>query len=323
MLDRFARRANYLRLSITDRCNLRCRYCMPESGVQLCDSRKILSYEQLLRIARVASKLGVTKVRVTGGEPLVRKGVVGFLEQLCALKGLEEVTLTSNGVLLEEHAEALAAAGIRRINLSLDSRDPQTFAEITRGGELAKVEAGIAAAEQAGLQLKLNMVVMRGVNDHEIEEFAALGLKKPWSLRFIEYMPTDLDPNWQDRSISGAEIVSRLQKSFALEELPREQNCGPARPYRIVDAPGSLGIITPMSEHFCDVCNRIRVTADGHARSCLLADHKIDLRPALAEKEDHELSHVLQRIVADKAAHHHLGDKRHGPQPFAMNQIGG
>lgn len=323
MLDRFSRRINYLRLSITDRCNLRCRYCMPADGVKLCDSNDILSYEQLLRIARVATKMGVSKVRVTGGEPLVRKGVIEFLGQLCSLQGLDEVTLTSNGVLLEDYADALYAAGIRRINLSLDSNDPETFASVTRGGKLGKVKAGIAAAERAGLQLKLNMVVMRGVNDHEIEYFAELSLEKPWGMRFIEYMPTDLDPDWKERAISGAEIVSRLSKRFELEELQRDQNCGPAKPYRIRGGKGSIGIITPMSEHFCGICNRIRVTADGHARSCLLADHKVDLRPALASKHDQELISTLQAVIAAREAHHHLGESQSDLQPFAMNQVGG
>ncbi|PLY03694.1 MAG: GTP 3',8-cyclase MoaA, partial [Desulfuromonas sp.] len=308
---------------ITERCNLRCRYCMPAEGIALKRCDEMLSYEQLLKIADAASLLGIRKVRVTGGEPLVRKGVTGFLRQLCAIPGLDEVTLTSNGLLLAENAYALHEAGIRRINLSLDSLEPQTFAAVTRGGELQKVMAGIEAAEKVGLRLKLNMVVMRGVNDHELENFAALSLDKPWSVRFIEYMPTDHDPSWRQRSVSGAEIVTRLANRFELEELARDNLCGPARPYRIHCAQGTLGIITPMSEHFCSSCNRVRVTADGHARSCLLADHALDLRPALADDDPFALRKILQRVILAKSAHHQLGDARHQPQPFAMNSIGG
>jgi len=323
MQDSFARKVDYLRLSITERCNLRCRYCMPAEGIALRRCAEMLSYEQLLRIADAASLLGIRKVRVTGGEPLVRKGVTGFLRQLCAIPGLDEVTLTSNGLLLAEHAFALHQAGIRRLNLSLDSLDAQTFSAITRGGDLAQVMEGIDAAEKIGLRLKLNMVVMRGVNDHEIENFAALSLDKPWSVRFIEYMPTDHDLSWRQRSVSGAEIIARLSKKFVLEEQPRDNLCGPARPYRIQGATGSLGIITPMSDHFCSSCNRVRVTADGHARSCLLADHALDLRPALSSGNPEDLRAILQRVILAKNAHHQLGDARHQPQPFAMNRIGG
>jgi len=323
MQDSFARRIDYLRLSITERCNLRCLYCMPAEGIPLRRCGEMLSYEQLLRIADAASLLGIRKVRVTGGEPLVRKGVLGFLRQLCALPGLKEVTLTSNGVLLEENAYALASAGIKRINLSLDTCDPQAFSSITRGGDLNRVLAGIAAAEAAGLRLKLNMVVMRGINDHELEAFAAMSIDKPWSVRFIEYMPTDHDPNWRLRCVSGSEILTRLSTKFRIEELPREQLCGPARPYRIHGARGTLGVITPMSDHFCSSCNRVRVTADGHARSCLLADHAFDLRPALASDDPNALSGVLRRVVLAKGERHHLGEAWHTPQPFAMNRIGG
>jgi len=323
MQDNFARRVDYLRLSITERCNLRCRYCMPAEGIPLKRCGEMLSYEQLLRIADVASLLGIRKVRVTGGEPLVRKGVLGFLRQLCALPGLDEVTLTSNGVLLEENAYALAAAGIKRINLSLDSRDLRTFSAITRGGDLNRVLAGIAAADAAGLRLKLNMVVMRGINDHELEAFAAMSIDKPWSVRFIEYMPTDHDPEWRSRCVSGSEILARLSTKFRIEELPRERLCGPARPYRIQGARGTLGVITPMSDHFCACCNRVRVTADGHARSCLLADHSLDLRPALASDDLGVLAGVLRQVILAKGERHYLGEALRAPQPFAMNRIGG
>ncbi len=191
LTDSLGRRINYLRLSVTDRCNLRCRYCMPGAGVDFLPHEAILSYEELLSIARIAVSLGVEKIRVTGGEPLVRRGIVPFLARLAQLPGLRHLALTTNGLLLAEMAEGLREAGVQRLNISLDSLSPDTFAAVTRGGELDRVLEGLAAAEQAGfLSLKINMVVMRGVNDGEILDFAALTLEKPYSVRFIEYMPT-------------------------------------------------------------------------------------------------------------------------------------
>jgi len=323
MRDSHGRTINYLRLSITDRCNLRCCYCMPAEGIAQCGHRDILSYEELLQIARVAVDLGIEKVRVTGGEPLVRKGVVGFLEQLCAIPGLDEVALTTNGLLLEQLAPRLQAAGIGRLNISIDSLHAETFASITRGGELARVLAGIEAAEQCGLRLKLNMVVMRGINDTEVEDFAALTLTRPWSVRYIEYMPTIREESWQTRVVPGAEILDRLQQRFNLEPLQATRLCGPARPYRITGARGTVGIITPMSDHFCGSCNRIRVTSNGRAKSCLLSDQALDLNPFLGPGRDADLREALAQVIDGKGAQHQLDDATAGPKPFPMASIGG
>lgn len=323
MRDGLGRSVNYLRLSITDRCNLRCCYCMPATGVPSCGHDEILRYEELLRIARAAAALGIEKVRVTGGEPLVRKGVVDFLAALKAIPGLTEIALTTNGLLLADLAGPIKAAGVKRLNVSLDSLDPQVFAEITRGGDLRQVLNGVAAAEEAGLRLKLNMVVMRGLNDREVEDFAALTLEKPWSVRFIEYMPTIRERAWRDRVIAGSEILERLGRRFALSPLATGRLCGPARPYRIAGARGSVGIITPMTDHFCGSCNRIRVTATGFAKSCLLADDAVDLKPYLTVENPAALQDALLRVVAGKGQHHHLGDVDNGPSPFAMAGIGG
>ncbi len=319
MHDKLGRTINYLRLSITDRCNLRCCYCMPATGVPACEHGDILRYEELLKVAEAAVSLGIEKVRITGGEPLVRKGLISFLNQLGSLSGLSEMTLTTNGLLLEETAEQLKAVGVNRLNVSLDSLDPQTYAQITRGGDLKKVLAGLEAAEQAGLRLKLNMVVMRGINDHEVENFAALSQQHPWSVRFIEYMPTIREAAWKNRVISGGEILERLKQTFALSSLSTSRLCGPAKPYRIDGAIGTVGIITPMSEHFCGNCNRIRVTSQGFAKSCLLSNQSRDLKPALAEGGE-AVKLALSEVIAGKNLQHHFMDE---DGSFQMSCVGG
>lgn len=319
MHDSLGRTVNYLRLSITDRCNLRCCYCMPAAGVDCCGHDKILRYEELLAVARAAVSLGVEKIRVTGGEPLVRKGVLDFLGRLSTIPGLTETTLTTNGLLLAATAERIRAAGVQRLNVSLDSLDATTYAEITRGGDLAQVLAGLDAAEQAGLRLKLNMVVMRGINDHEVEAFAALSLNRPWSVRFIEYMPTIREHAWQNRIVTGSEIVTRLQQRFTLEPLATTPLCGPARPYRIIGGQGSIGIITPMSDHFCGHCNRLRITARGFAKSCLLSEQATDLRKVLPQGQD-AIRTALLAVIAGKGDLHHFADEE---RTLPMSGIGG
>jgi cyclic pyranopterin phosphate synthase len=320
--DRFGRTINYLRLSVTDRCNLRCSYCMPEEGVPLRSHNEILRYEELLRIARAAARLGIEKVRVTGGEPLVRKGLVGFLARLNSIPNLAEVVLTTNGLLLASLAGQLRQAGVGRVNISLDSLEFDRYAKITRGGDLADVLAGIKAAEKAGLQLKLNMVVMRDINDSEIEAFAELSLNRPWSIRFIEYMPTIRARAWREKVVPGAEILERLQKKYRIVPLATGRMCGPSRPFRIEGAQGSIGIITPMSDHFCGSCNRIRVTSAGLAKSCLLSEQTVDLKPYL-DQDDDLLCKALRQVIGNKVDHHQLADDFFGPAPFNMSGIGG
>jgi len=321
MRDTYGRTINYLRLSITDRCNLRCRYCMPATGVLTKECGDILHYEGLLRIVSAAVTLGVHKVRITGGEPLVRKGVHGFLQKLAALPGIEEVALTTNGLFLTEQAQALKDAGVQRLNVSLDSLQKKTFCEITRGGSLAKVLKGLDIAE-AGLKIKLHMVVMRGINEQEIVPFAALSLDRPWAVRFIEYMPTIREAHWQHELVSGADILSLLQDNFQLESISSGRYCGPAKPYRIAGATGSVGIITPMSDHFCGSCNRIRVTSTGMAKGCLLSDNAVDLKPAL-KLSNFELCQVLRGVISNKPSQHQMGSEKNKSKPFSMASIGG
>jgi len=323
LTDRYGRRINYLRLSITDRCDMRCRYCMPEEGVAKLDHREVLSYEDLLLLAQAAVATGIEKIRVTGGEPLVRKGLVGFLRQLSAIPGLRHLVLTTNGQLLAEMAEELKQAGVQRLNISLDSLRPDVFAQITRRGDLARVLDGIAAAERAGLPVKLNMVVMRGVNDGEIADFAALTLKKNCSVRFIEYMPAIQDRNWQELVVPGEEILANLARDYEFAPIIRGELAGPAREYRISGARGNIGVITALSGHFCRDCNRVRITASGKVRTCLFADAEHDLRPLLASGDAEALQAELRRLVDAKPAQHALNSQDAGHVPFAMAQIGG
>ena len=323
LTDSQGRRINYLRLSVTDRCNLRCRYCMPPEGVPKLSHSDILSYEDLHRIAWQAVGLGLDKIRITGGEPLVRKGVVSFLEKLATIPGLTELVLSTNGVLLRQMARDLRRAGVQRLNVSLDSLKPETFARITRGGDLQQVLDGLDAAAQAGFPpVKINMVVMRGVNDDEVLDFAALTLHKAFTVRFIEYMPTMLDPDWRSLWVPGRELLERIEQRYPLRPLDTADRAGPARNFRIAGAAGTLGVITPISHHFCDRCNRIRVTATGMARGCLFAGCGVDLKPYL-QAGDEALREVLRQIVTGKPVRHGLLAAQPAYSPFAMAHIGG
>lgn len=322
LIDSFGRKINYLRLSVTDRCNMRCVYCMPAEGIPLLAHKRILSYEEFLRVARAAVATGIEKIRVTGGEPLVRKDIIPFLAQLAAIPGLHQLVLTTNGLHLEEMAEDLRQAGIQRLNISLDSLRPDTFATVTRGSDLRRVMAGIDAAERAGFPIKINMVVMRGVNDDEILDFAAMTVERAVTVRFIEYMPAIRAENWKDLIVPGEEILAALRRRFSFAPQERDGLAGPARIFRIAGASGSVGVITPVSGHFCGECNRIRVTASGLARGCLFADTSLDLKPLLAAGDEAGLTAALRAIVTGKPDRHSL-DAAQEYTPFAMSSIGG
>jgi GTP 3',8-cyclase len=324
LIDTYGRRINYLRLSVTDRCNMRCSYCMPEGGVEKLSHDKVLSYEDLLRISALAVEAGIEKIRVTGGEPLVRKGILPFLSRVGALPGLKELVLTTNGLLLRDMAQGLRDAGVQRLNISLDSLQPETFAKITRGGDLSLVLAGIDEAERAGFPPhKINVVVMRGVNDAEILDFVRLTMERPYAVRFIEYMPTSLDGDWRALCVPGAEIRDRIAEQFQIEEVQNSERSGPSKNFRVQGALGSLGIITAMTGHFCDGCNRLRVTASGMAQGCLFSAEGVDLRPVLATGDDALLRQEIQRIVAAKPGRHQLTDEGAQATPFAMSRVGG
>jgi cyclic pyranopterin phosphate synthase len=322
--DSHGRRINYLRLSVTDNCNLRCRYCMPHDARKLSCGTPPLSYDELLRLARCATEIGIGKIRITGGEPLVRSGLVGFLESLSALPLLDELVLTTNGMLLEKMAPGLRTAGVNRLNVSLDSLNPERFREITRGGSLSKVMAGLKAAEKAGFPApKINVVMMRGVNDHEALAFAALTMDSSLIVRFIEYMPTVGEQDWRRSFISGGEILDRIRAHYPLEEIEKSGPVGPARNFRISGAKGALGVVTAVSDHFCGSCNRIRVTAAGFAKGCLFGMGATDLKPYVAAGNEVALRTVLRQIISEKPMGHSL----HHPLPetdrVAMYQVGG
>jgi len=323
--DTFGRTIDYLRLSVTDRCNLRCCYCMPEEGVPSIPHGEILSYEELLRVAAAAVRIGVRKIRVTGGEPLVRKGIVDFIRQLAALPERPEVTLTTNGLRLGELAGELKSAGLSRVNVSLDTLREERFERITRRSGLAQVLAGLEAAEKAGLvPLKVNMVPILGVNEDEIIEFARFTLRHHWEIRFIEYMPVSDGLGFgSDQRFPAPAIMEELSRLGNLIPLPRSGPAGPARLFRYPDAPGTLGVIPAVSSHFCAECNRLRVTADGRIRPCLFSEGEIDLKPALRSTVDARLEEVLAEAVGAKPERLRIGSAEFQPGHRRMQGIGG
>jgi cyclic pyranopterin phosphate synthase len=324
--DNFGRTIDYLRLSITDRCNLRCRYCMPESGVDSLPHHDVLSYEEFLRITRLAIALGVRKVRITGGEPLVRRGLIDFIRQLRALDAHLELALTTNGILLANMAEELKTAGLNRINVSLDSLNPDRFREISRRDGLTDVLAGLQRAAAVGLApLKINMVPIRGVNDDEIEAFAGLARDNPWEIRFIEYMPVSEGLAYAPSQRVGAEeIIVRLQRLGHLTAVSTAATAGPANCYRLAGYAGQIGIIPAVSQHFCGECNRLRLTADGRLRPCLFSTEELDLRrPMRAGADDAELRDLLLLATGSKPRGHRIGSEDFAPASRRMHGIGG
>jgi cyclic pyranopterin phosphate synthase len=326
LLDGYQRRITYLRVSVTDRCNLRCLYCMPREGIHLRAHEDILSFEEIARVVRAAVGLGVRTVRLTGGEPLARKGLVDLVRMLRDVSGLQELTLTTNGTLLSSMAMPLAKAGLARVNVSLDTLRPERFARITRLGELTDVRAGIMAAEDAGLTpIKINTVVMRGINDDEVVELARLTLEHSWHIRFIEPMPLGSNVPWDpDRCVLATEIREEIELATGpLLMAERPSGSGPARTYRLQHALGTIGFISPWSQHFCTACNRVRLTADGKLRSCLLSDREIDLRLPLRRREgEAALQRLIRRAVEWKPMGHQLAELG-GPRGRAMSEIGG
>jgi cyclic pyranopterin phosphate synthase len=280
---------NYLRVSITDRCNLQCFYCTPWGAWEKLPAPEILRYEELLHLAAVAARVGIRKVRVTGGEPLVRRGVVDFIRNLHRVPGLEEVCLTTNGVLLPELAPQLYAAGLRHLNLSLDSLHRERYRRLTGGDHLSQVLAGIEAAAARGFSpLKINCVVLKDINDDELLEFALLTRDHPFQVRFIEFMPTVAQPRWQSHFLPIATVLQRLQTLGPMEPVPQAATAGPARTFRLPGFKGELGFISSVSDHHCPTCNRLRLTAAGCLRPCLFAARELDLKGPLRRGADDE-----------------------------------
>ncbi|MDL2269995.1 GTP 3',8-cyclase MoaA [Desulfosarcina sp. OttesenSCG-928-A07] len=319
------RAIRYLRLSITDRCNLRCLYCAPDGRVPRLAHDQILSYEEILRVVQVGVGLGIRKVRVTGGEPLVRKGVVDLLRRLVAIPEIEDVSLTTNGVLLESCAKAIFDAGVRRINVSLDSLNRQRYAHITGYDRFDRVWAGILRAHAMGFSpIKINVVAMRRINDDEIADFARLSMAYPFHIRFIEYMPIGNSRTTVQDQILTPEIQDRIRVLGELVPVEGQKNDGPARRFRISGAKGEVGFISALSQHFCDQCNRLRLTADGKLRACLLSDRYESLKEALRSgKGDAAVADVFRTAVQKKWAGHRLGADDTVPVTEFMQKIGG
>ncbi len=296
---------------------------MPADGVTKLPPDDILSFEDLYRIARQAVALGIDKIRVTGGEPLVRKGVIPFIARLAEIVGVREIVLTTNGLLLRENAAALRRAGVNRLNVSLDSLNAETFAFITRGGNLQDVLDGLVAAEQAGFPPpKIHTVVMRGANDKEPPDFVDLAARKAYTVRFIEYMPTAAAEEWKSVYVPGHEVLDTIRARFSLEPIKRSDLSAPARYFRVKGTDALVGIITPVSHQFCNHCNRIRITATGLAKGCLFSTHSANLKPFLAAGDD-ALRQALRTIVLEKEPSHRLLQPQAMAPSVAMAQIGG
>jgi len=327
--DSQKRRINYLRLSVTDRCNLRCSYCMPAEGLPFFDREDLLTRTEIMTIARLAVGMGIRKIRVTGGEPLVRPDIVDLLHELGHLPDLERLVLTTNGLRLGQLAPQLKEAGVSGANISIDSLNADLYSKITRGGDLNQCLEGIDAAIAAGLRTKINVVVMNGVNDHEAADFVEFVRTRPISVRFIEYMPTRGKDEGQNDgkslTLPTAQLLERLNKETPMEPIVRTDGfnmAGPARNFKVPGAVGSVGVISPVSCNFCDDCNRIRITSTGLARGCLFHDTGLDLKPWLRADDEAGLIAALRRVVDDKPSGHQL-DTDDGPDIVPMSQLGG
>ncbi len=320
--DSFQRPIDYLRISVTDRCNLRCTYCMPAEGVRLMSHGDILSYEEIYEVAEAAAKLGIKKVRITGGEPLVRVGLPRLIQMLAQIDTIDDISLTTNGILLARYAAELKAAGLRRVNVSLDTLKPDRFKAITRGDNLGDVLTGIEVAKSVGLTpTKINMVVISRINDDELIDFATKTITEGWHVRFIEHMPFGENAN-TFTFVSVAEMRQRLAALGELVPCSFKGN-GPAQYFRLPQAKGTVGFITPVSEHFCFHCNRLRLTADGKLRPCLLSEEEIDLRQPLRNgTSSTELKRLIKKAVESKPLRHNL-PKGQVPQDRPFSQVGG
>ncbi len=303
----YGRRIEYLRVSVTGRCNLKCVYCRPEALDYDEHVDRFLTLDEIFHVVRVLAGVGLKKVRITGGEPLVRTGVVDLIRRIASLPQIQDLALSTNGMLLARYAAALKEAGLRRVNVSVDTLDAETFRRITGGGRLEQVLAGIAAAEAVGLvPIKLNCVVIRGINDTQVADLAALTREKAWHVRFIEYMPIGGEQeHYEERFVPAAETRARIEAALGPLEPVAYDGHAASRDWRLPGAPGVIGFITPMTEHFCAGCNRLRLTADGKVRACLLTDIETDLLAAMRHGiTDEELLALLGLAAQFKPEHH-------------------
>jgi cyclic pyranopterin phosphate synthase len=327
LMDSWRREIKSVRVSVTDKCNFRCRYCMPADGLDWLPRDEVLSFEEIARLVDVLARMGVDEVRLTGGEPLVRRDVPVLVEMLAHVDGVRDLSLTTNGVLLDRLAGPLVAAGLRRINVSLDSLDHVRFAEITRRDALDRVLRGLEEAERYPelRPIKVNCVAIKGFTEEEVPRLAALARRKPYVVRFIEFMPLDADEGWrEDQVLTGGEIRALIEAEHGpLVELPSKAS-STARRYGFADGSGEVGFVNPVSEPFCSTCDRIRLTADGQLRTCLFSRREWDLKtPLRAGVSDEELAALLRNAVAHKELKHRINEPGFVRASRSMSQIGG
>lgn len=328
MKDSIGRNINYLRISVTDLCNYRCIYCMPQDGINIKEHNSILRFEEILEVVKIATEFGISKIRLTGGEPLVRPGVVDLVRMIRDVDGINEITMTTNGYLLDKYAKDLKDAGLTRVNLSLDTLNPELFKKITRRGDFETIWRGIEAVEKYKLTpLKINVVMLAGINDHEIPDFMNLTIEKAWHVRFIELMPVQNQVSWgedfpdpSECFVSTGTILDRY-KDKKLEPVHQLSNLGPAKLYRMPNAKGFIGFISPLDdEHFCSRCNRLRLTSDGNLRPCLMSDFEIPLLESIRAGKD--IRSLISKAIHQKPSKHEL-ILNHSPENRNMMQIGG
>lgn len=318
MKDSFGREINYLRISLTDRCNLRCKYCMPEDGIEKFCHEEILTLEEIYQITKSFVELGINKIRLTGGEPLARKGIVELISRVAKLPGVKDIAMTTNGILLKQYAQDLKDAGLNRVNISLDTLDKDRYKQITRGGNLKDALDGIKEAQRVGLKpIKINTVLIGGFNDEEIEDLVDITKEEIVDLRFIELMPIGEAVDWAKEKFVSNDII--LERVKELSEVPREDISSPAVYYKLPNGKGKVGIINPISCKFCDNCNRVRLTSSGKLKLCLHSNKEIDIKQALIDGQD--MKEFILESILKKEESHHLEDGEYIKRN--MNQIGG
>ncbi|MBX2991296.1 MAG: GTP 3',8-cyclase MoaA [Bacteroidetes bacterium] len=326
LIDTFGRVVTNLRISVTDRCNFRCSYCMPEEGMEWLKRNQLLTYEEITRLVRIFASLGIHKIRLTGGEPLMRKEVWRLVAMLKKVDGINDIALTTNGYFLAGQAQRLADAGLNRINVSLDSLSPGLFADLVRRDYFSKTWEGIEAADRAGLHpIKLNVVLIRGVNDGEILKFAELARTRGFVIRFIEFMPIGKDDGWAlDKVVPTHEVLENINSTFRLIPMPHPNGKSPAERYMFADGKGEIGFISSVSQPFCGDCDRVRVTSDGKFRTCLFSLVETDLRGMLrGGADDEEIADALVHAVWKKEEGHLINQPGFVRPERTMSQIGG
>ena len=326
LVDNFGRTHDNLRISVTDRCNIRCFYCMPEEGVKFQAHEQILRFEEIERFVHIAASLGVRKLRITGGEPLLRRDLPNLIRMLAAVDGIQDLALTTNGVLLAEQGQALYDAGLRRINVHLDTLDRARFEQITRRDDFDKVMAGIDAAQRIGYRVKINAVAVKGLVEPDIVPLARFGRERDIEIRYIEFMPLDAQGLWRNKRVLTAdEMIAMITKEIgALREIPDQDPRAPATEYEFADGVGKLGFIASVSRPFCLNCNRIRLTADGHFRYCLFAIDEFDVKTMLRDgSPDEKIAASMREWVKAKWIGHEINSPKFVPPPRPMYSIGG